>query len=324
MEIQDFGEKIGGAKKDLWRTRGMSISDLCELNDLEIKDMVNKENVWGKVDWASLKGTKPNEVLYVIKFIRDRTPSKPSFYARGSWKVEDLREKNRTVAEKYIEAVTNIKEYCNKYMNKLEDFKGFLKKFGVMYGYMDEERFRYKDKCRDATIFSSSKWVRGVQFSSTELEELASECRIQGFPDRFRGDLKGVCVKRYSGKYTLVNNRRLLKSGLYFDTEEEAYKYAETTLIEELDRVKEESAVAKKGSLKITRPQLEHVSRTGPDLRKGQDSNTDIMLDVFKFRGGEFGNWNSDKDRQQCLNYAFDAFVDLAYLLDMPLRIVGL
>ena len=25
MEIQDFGEKIGGAKKDLWKERGLSI-----------------------------------------------------------------------------------------------------------------------------------------------------------------------------------------------------------------------------------------------------------------------------------------------------------
>ena len=31
-KIEDFGEKIGGAKKDLWRGRGIIEEDLSEFN----------------------------------------------------------------------------------------------------------------------------------------------------------------------------------------------------------------------------------------------------------------------------------------------------
>ena len=34
--IQDFGEKIGGAKKDLWRRRGLNVTDLITMTEKEI------------------------------------------------------------------------------------------------------------------------------------------------------------------------------------------------------------------------------------------------------------------------------------------------
>lgn len=32
-QLQDFGKKIGGAKKDLWRERGLYSEDLDAMND---------------------------------------------------------------------------------------------------------------------------------------------------------------------------------------------------------------------------------------------------------------------------------------------------
>ena len=43
---EDFGEKIGGAKKDLWRDRGLSVDDLDSMNDREAEYYVKKDNVW--------------------------------------------------------------------------------------------------------------------------------------------------------------------------------------------------------------------------------------------------------------------------------------
>ena len=40
------------------------------------------------------------------------------------------------------------------------------------------------------------------------------------------------------------------------------------------------------------------------------------MLNVFGFYGGEFGNWLNENDRQQNLNFSYDAFVDLAKALN--------
>ncbi|MDQ0361579.1 LPD1 domain-containing protein [Breznakia pachnodae] len=36
------------------------------------------------------------------------------------------------------------------------------------------------------------------------------------------------------------------------------------------------------------------------------------MLKVFGFKGGEFGNWLNNSDRQYSLNYAFEALLDLS------------
>ena len=39
-------------------------------------------------------------------------------------------------------------------------------------------------------------------------------------------------------------------------------------------------------------------------------------MDTFGFRGGEFGNWLGDKERQENLNHAYDALMDLADILE--------
>ena len=45
-KITDFGEKIGGARKDLWRTHGIQEEDLHEMTEEEKKYYVTRENVW--------------------------------------------------------------------------------------------------------------------------------------------------------------------------------------------------------------------------------------------------------------------------------------
>ena len=45
---EDFGEKIGGAKKDLWKDRGLYADDLEAMNEREAEKFVKKDNVWKK------------------------------------------------------------------------------------------------------------------------------------------------------------------------------------------------------------------------------------------------------------------------------------
>ena len=51
---EDFGEKIGGAKKDLWKDRGLYTDDLDEMNEREAEKYVKKDNVWKKPDYQSM------------------------------------------------------------------------------------------------------------------------------------------------------------------------------------------------------------------------------------------------------------------------------
>lgn len=62
-------------------------------------------------------------------------------------------------------------------------------------------------------------------------------------------------------------------------------------------------------------PQLTKIEREGPDYRKGKNINAEIWQRDFFFRGVQFGNWMSQKDRQFSMNYCYDALRDLAVIL---------
>ena len=110
MEIQDFGEKIGGAKKDLWKDRGLSIDDLTEMNDAEKTKFVKKDNVWKKPDYQELVNNGlSTRVVYFIKTIRDATPTKPEIHY-----MDDVSTKQ----ENYISFVSKLRDFV---MNIKED-----------------------------------------------------------------------------------------------------------------------------------------------------------------------------------------------------------
>ncbi|MGN1172164.1 MAG: LPD5 domain-containing protein, partial [Muribaculaceae bacterium] len=64
--------------------------------------------------------------------------------------------------------------------------------------------------------------------------------------------------------------------------------------------------------------------RKGMDWRKGKDATPEMFMDAFGFRGVQFGNWTNGKDRQEALNQAYDAFMDLSELLGKSPRAMSL
>ena len=72
-------------------------------------------------------------------------------------------------------------------------------------------------------------------------------------------------------------------------------------------------------------PPIEKVTREGmPDYRKGNDVTPEQFMSEFGFRGGEFGNWVKDDERQAFLNVAYDSFRDLANVLNVSPKALSL
>lgn len=72
-------------------------------------------------------------------------------------------------------------------------------------------------------------------------------------------------------------------------------------------------------------PALEELTRNGmPDYRNGKNVTPDDFQSAFGFRGGEFGNWLNAEERQQFLNYAYDALMDLASILHISPKALSL
>ena len=76
-DIQDFGEKIGGARKDFSKV-GMKVSDLDNMNQLESSKLVVKKNLWKPLDYKALKddGYSPESASY-LKRVKDALPTQP-------------------------------------------------------------------------------------------------------------------------------------------------------------------------------------------------------------------------------------------------------
>ena len=91
---EDFGEKIGGAKKDLWKDRGLYADDLEAMNEREAEKFVKKDNVWKKPDYAAmLEEGIPLGVVYFIKKARDGLNASLSITARMTPRKNGPRDK---------------------------------------------------------------------------------------------------------------------------------------------------------------------------------------------------------------------------------------
>lgn len=125
-----------------------------------------------------------------------------------------------------------------------------------------------------------------------------------------KGDAEYRALKEFSGKDGVTQARAYLKG----DVSELAAAW---------EAVKARDNVAKSD----TRSQ-ENRARAGQDWRKGKDATPEMFEKAFEFRGVQFGNWvaqgKGGKDRQGMLNEAYDALHDLADLLNMPTQALSL
>lgn len=117
-------------------------------------------------------------------------------------------------------------------------------------------------------------------------------------------------------RFALINKRRHLVSG--HDSEEAAMEAARASV-----RRGGEAGISDSGI------SVESAQRIGVARRvDGEDVSSEQVLATFGFRGINFGNWmkgkSNEAERQLHLNHIYDAFLDLAEILDLPPRAMSL
>lgn len=299
QKIGDFGKKIGGAKKDLWKERGLEIADILEMNEAEAAKYITKENIWRKPDYMQMiqDGT-PLRVAYFIKAVRNALPAKVTY------SYEDTTpERIRTRQENYISFIRDVKDQLMTVKDDM-DIRGFFRKFAEKEVYVRQEAF-HRVTLTDAGYAVTNKLLRAMQMSIREIERqidreqfgVAEEEKIpRGFNIRY--------MKERS-EYVVLKGYTVLADGL--KSEEEARKKAR-------ELAGSRAASRKK---KFIPKQLENIRRTGPYYGNDAEhpTNGTMYLKEFGFAGGEFGNWMSEKDRQVSLDMGYEALHDLAYVL---------
>ena len=322
IQHEDFGEKIGGAKKDLWKDRGLYVDDLSGMNEREADKFVKKDNIWKKPDYqAMLDDGVPLGVVYFIKKARDSLGASPGYKYSDS--TPELR---RARQEEYIETVRQLQSVIED-VRTVDDAMQAYDRFLVQNGYLEQVQgwasgthYTVTKKGQDnpaitnklaqtLSVRSASYFDR--YFTQKAIKEQFGVSKDQKVP-------KGYAIHFNDGAHTYSQNGDW-KPGTYyvtkgysilqtnFETREAALKWVQ-------DFARQRS---KGGKVRFTPPQLEHVRRTGPDYRGGQEITGQHYLDTFGFRGGEFGNWMNQNDRQASLNIGFEALKDLAAALQI-------
>ncbi|OAA90739.1 single-stranded DNA-binding protein [Clostridium ljungdahlii] len=110
MKIENFGEKIGGAKKDLWKERNFLISDLDCLSDREAFKFCVKDKIWKRPDYKVLCNGKPKLVVSCIKKLRDALPARV--------KPTSNEDKNKFNRKLFVELWGKIAEAAGKNIGK--------------------------------------------------------------------------------------------------------------------------------------------------------------------------------------------------------------
>lgn len=131
--------------------------------------------------------------------------------------------------------------------------------------------------------------------------------------------LKHRAVGVGDGKYEIwrdVSDRKRVKVvDQQFDSREQAMEY----MAKHAAEIVETNTTFGEADL----PLPPDRARTGPERRKGDVAGKDFM-DAFGFRGVEFGNWNNQQERQALMNDAYDGLKDLADVLGVPPKALGL
>lgn len=312
---EDFGEKIGGAKKDLWKDRGLYVDDLDAMNDREAEKFVKKDNIWKKPDYqAMLDEGVPLGVVYFIKKARDSLNASPQYY-----RTDDTPEKRLARQKEYIQTVRELQEVVSG-IRTMEDAMRAYDRFFVENGYLEQVQgwgggahYRATKKGQDNPVITNKLSKNLMAYSASYFERnFTQKAQKEQFGvSKGQKVPKGYAIHFNDGKNTYSKNNDW-KPGTYYVTKGYAILQANFETREAALKWVQELAKGqtKSGKTRFVPPQLAHVKRTGPDYRSGAEITGQHYLDTFGFRGGEFGNWMNQNDRQTSLNMGFEALKD--------------
>lgn len=333
-KIKDFGEKIGGAKKDLYA----ALAD-GSLDDVEKQKYVRKDKIWPPYKAEKLVSSGiPRDVAFWRNEIRKTVPSKPAPGVPAEW---------------YVKTVTKVRDLVDSVdtPEKAGDFRKSLSAFIVL----DEDRKHYwtlpeasgtvTQKLVNAAYTGfhvyrakAEQELYGVPAKEKEIlllerqfgvfrvgKEIYAEKDNYGrtvavvptgsgkeyyYPDRSQMEYDpSTWVK---GRYAVINRhyRKIISNS--FLTSGDASECMEN-LVKAAAAMNRENRKKRKGAFPV--PELRAVRREGPDYRHSRHASGKYFMEHFGIRGGEFGNWMDDATAQESMDKCYDAFHDLARIL---------
>lgn len=336
-KIEDFGQKIGGARKDMY-SGGMTWNDFSNFNEREVKAYATKDYIFPKMNYQEMiRNGEDRMVVYWKKLVRDYAPSKAdsdncddvrwfvnllSFIkdlVKQVFTKEDILYKVPEMYQEYEDIFSRVSNFNSRAdMKKYREFKSLFNLSEYDYNYFDRKRKGLKSFASEEEYVDASYLPEIIQFNS---QNVASWIKDGKTIYKFNG--KRVYVRKTNEMFNPIENTYCLisyKDG-FVEGNIKSYEQAQEALAEYIQKgiEKEYGKKDKKVNQKkqLLPPQFENLVRIGDDVIGVRTITGQTFLDEFGFRGGEFGNWCSQKERQESLNHAYEAFKDLAKALNI-------
>ncbi len=331
-KIEDFGEKLGGAKKDIARSEKAALAR--EFSDEELATQP-LSTIWPKMDVDAIENPFVAAFSYAA---RAEIPSKPRKGYKLAWWVSQVKAlRNLTshilnlTEEKVRELALGSHLVTKQFMPKVNLLMAIDRGAWGRIGTVSEHpnAFRYGENSEQIPApfisveidgkrhsFNGIKTVSEALGKVNELLGVEAQAKKMQFEVRGRGDSFSI-NKKGDSEY------RKLKT---FGSTKEAFDFIKNNyddLVAEWEGVKARDNVKEDDVRNAT-----NRERTAQDWRKGKDVTPEQFDEAFGFRGTEFGNWVSQgkngKERQGMLNQSYDAFMDLADIVGIPPKAVSL
>ncbi|MDH1766511.1 LPD5 domain-containing protein [Comamonas aquatica] len=337
--IEDVGEKIGGARKDVWS--GFR-DDIGAVPDDAIAEQPLSK-VWPQPDYQKLIDAGHDAgTVAMVRSLRDAIPSKPrqSFKVhRWAAQVKELRAFALEMLDGQMPHQKLRTELLKAGSRDLRGIAGRAELYeavghgqsleGITFGEHFYTLYKGKPNVtlwaveQAANSSSFGNWPRELATGDTKEQALEAFKKLHA--NQAKQEAKAnvpsfdIWSTRRTGEIHVGKKigRNYAELAGPFKTVREAREYRDqnldalTTKLEKYKEVPLERA-------DTNRP------RVGQDMRQGLDVTPEQFREAFGFRGVEFGNWVEQGRRQQDLNDAFDALMDMAAVLQLPPKAISL
>lgn len=346
--IEDFGEKIGGARKDVYT----AYLDMLQMaNESEVKTVPLSKS-WPAPNYTKLldSGMAPWKV-HAVRALRETLLPKPSprHFAISRWAnyMTFFRDLAVSVLESNLDEYGLCEELAEFTVTDRELPPGFKTSRQLLADRATDLMLAYKILGHDRSLaklrfierdvdiepdparrvelreYTGKYTYREILFAPTRRDAIRQYKEMDHSRDGHSSDREArnpFGIYRWKGHEEYFIGRKLGKTWLEvatpFATPEEARDY----MASHLDSLKAKYEEMKQVPFER---ENENTPRIGT-LRRKEDVTPELFAETFGFRGVEFGNWVENKKRQDDLNQAYDALMDLSSALHLPPKAMSL
>ncbi|WP_428046069.1 LPD5 domain-containing protein [Candidatus Avelusimicrobium fimicolum] len=327
--IEDFGEKILGARKDMWgKYRAAMTSELpADVRSITLSQYFPEPNY----EAAIAKGIT-TEQLAIVKALRDSLPVKPQRPARAAQWVEGLKAARETANQvlQHPEMVNLFKEtdktdaIHNRVAFYLEiGYPAFTKakEYSLRPGnFLMFNGQRFNEPQKIYLLERGYKRVAGSQ-NRAEMVALARKMLAQSAAPAKAPTKLDVYQRRDTGEIIIGKK---IATGKFIDLKGGFERVKDAFDFLTKNQAHLEALLAEKRKIYPVRRDT-NAPRVGKEYRPaGTVITPERFSQEFGFRGVQFGNWVEQERRAQDLNNAYDALLDMADIIRIPARAVSL